>query len=270
LIVGREACSETRRFDRGGRPLETVDRIKEGLKGSFCPFLIEGCSWTKADKEQPGDADASPEGHEEPLTERARQCAGAKRLAEPPGKSKVDERRHTKKWPFIRKNRGGEPNRSGPLEGTEIPWECRERPSGVREFLAGSVPRIDHSALLARGGRGVPRARFLATCIFREAVQNPIDKCRRILGSVELCEFDRFVEEDGDRDVGLVEDLVGANAEQVPIDAGHALQAPMDRRLLDRLIEAGERRLDPLNKDARVVATFGLSIESLVIMVGCA
>jgi hypothetical protein len=44
----------------------------------------------------------------------------------------------------------------------------------------------------------------------------------------------------------------------------------MDRRLLDRLIEAGERRLDPLNKDARVVATFGLSIESLVIMVGCA
>jgi hypothetical protein len=68
---------------------------------------------------------------------------------------------------------------------------------------------------------------------FFDKVENAVHEYARLFGGKGLRDLDRFVDDDRDRRARIVDQLVGAHAQQIAVERGHAVQFPVLRVLLD-------------------------------------
>jgi hypothetical protein len=81
-----------------------------------------------------------------------------------------------------------------------------------------------------------------------EAVEDAVDEAGGLGGAVAFGEFEGFVDGDLDGDIVAVVHFVDAEAEDVAIDGGHAVEAPVFGDGGDAFVDLGEVGADALDE----------------------
>lgn len=79
-----------------------------------------------------------------------------------------------------------------------------------------------------------------------QAVEDAVDESGRVGRAVAPRQLDRFIEGDVRRRLGRMQQLVGAEPQDVAIDGSHARQPPILRRLAQPAIDVGLIREDAI------------------------
>src|SRR5581483_11382915 len=77
----------------------------------------------------------------------------------------------------------------------------------------------------------------LGSDLLGDAAEHAVDKPTRLLGRVALGQLYGLRDHRGDRDVRTLEELVDADAQEVAVDHGHALDAPVLGEAADELVD---------------------------------